>query len=100
MKELKNRIRENKYLTRNETDFIIKALEENSSLRKQVNMWQSEHAKRVLELGRLIEGIEKGKKELKDDWQLQKYPASPFSCGVRHALETIDKHLGEVDDEQ
>lgn len=64
MKELIRRIRENKYLTRNETDFIIKALEENSSLRKQVNMWQSEHAKRVLELGKLREGIKLTREEI------------------------------------
>ncbi len=64
MKELKNRIRENKYLTRNETDFIIKALEENSSLRKQVNMWQSEHAKRVLELGKLREDVKRAREEI------------------------------------
>lgn len=63
-KELKNRIRENKYLTRNETDFIIKALEENSSLHEQVNMWQSEHAKRVLELGKLHESIKQAREEI------------------------------------
>lgn len=67
MEELIRRIRENKYLTRNETDFIIKALEENSSLRKQVNMWQSEHAKRVLELGKLREGIKLAREEIENE---------------------------------
>ena len=65
-RELKNRIRENKYLTKNETDFILEALEENSSLRKQVNMWQSEHAKRVLELGRLSESIKNAIAEIQN----------------------------------
>lgn len=67
MEELIRRIRGNKYLTRNETDFIIKALEENSSLHKQVNMWQSEHAKRVLELGKLREGIKLTREEIENE---------------------------------
>ena len=93
-RELKNRIRENKYLTKNETDFIIEALEENSSLRKQVNMWQSEHAKRVLELGRLSESIKNAIEKI------QKLRGCSCSCsdGIIDDVEDIlDKLIGSED---
>ena len=93
-RELKNRIRENKYLTKNETDFIIEALEENSSLRKQVNMWQSEHAKRVLELGRLSESIKNAIAEI------QKLRGCSCSCsdGIIDDVEDILDKLIESED--
>lgn len=96
MKELIGRIRENKYLTRNETDFIIKALEENSSLRKQVNMWQSEHAKRVLELGKLREGIKQAREEIENEHNemLNKYGWSNLLI----ALEILDKLIAESEE--
>ena len=95
-RELKNRIRENKYLTKNETDFIIEALEENSSLRKQVNMWQSEHAKRVLELGRLSESIKNAIEKI------QKLRGCSCSCsdGIIDDVEDIlDKLIGSEGEE-
>lgn len=33
--------------------------------------------------------------EIENDWQLKKYPSSPFSCGLRQAIEIIDKYKGE-----
>lgn len=88
-KELRNRIRENKYLTKNETDFIIEALAENASLREQVNMWQSEHAKRVLELGRLHENIKKAREEIED--RIDNYP-DRNSSEYEDCLAILDKH--------
>jgi len=37
--------------------------------------------------------------EIENDWQLRDFPASPFSCGLRHALEIIDKYRKEACDE-
>lgn len=36
--------------------------------------------------------LDKIRAEIENDWQLKKYPSSPFSCGLRHAIEIIDKH--------
>lgn len=94
IKELIGRIRENKYLTRNETDFIIKALEENSSLRKQVNMWQSEHAKRVLELGKLREGIKLTREEIGNEVEF--WSDSPLI--KKHCLEILDRLIAESEE--
>ena len=33
--------------------------------------------------------------EIRNDWQLNKYPASPFSCGLRRAMDIIDKYKAE-----
>ena len=33
--------------------------------------------------------------EIKNDWQLKKYPSSPFSCGLRRAIEIIDRYKAE-----
>lgn len=33
--------------------------------------------------------------EIESDWQLKKYPSSPFSCGLRRAIEIIDKYKAE-----
>lgn len=33
--------------------------------------------------------------EIRNDWQLNKYPASPFSCGLRRAMYIIDKYKEE-----
>lgn len=30
--------------------------------------------------------------EIENDWQLKNFPASPFSCGLRYAIEIIDKY--------
>lgn len=39
--------------------------------------------------------IDKIRAEIESDWQLKKYPASPFSCGLRRAIEIIDKYNAE-----
>lgn len=36
--------------------------------------------------------LDKIKAEIENDWQLKKYPSSPFSCGLRRAMEIIEKH--------
>ena len=39
--------------------------------------------------------LDKIRAEIENDWQLKKYPSSPFSCGLRRAIEIIDKYKGE-----
>ena len=39
--------------------------------------------------------LDKIRTEIENDWQLKKYPSSPFSCGLRRAIEIIDKYRGE-----
>ena len=39
--------------------------------------------------------LDKIRAEIENDWQLKKYPSSPFSCGLRRAIEIIDKYRGE-----
>lgn len=39
--------------------------------------------------------IDKIRAEIENDWQLKKYPSSPFSCGLRRAIEIIDKYKEE-----
>lgn len=36
--------------------------------------------------------LDKIRAEIENDWQLKKYPSSPFSCGLRRALEIIEKY--------
>lgn len=38
--------------------------------------------------------------EIENDWQLKKYPSSPFSCGLRRAIEIIDKYKAEGGDKE
>ncbi len=40
--------------------------------------------------------FDKLRAEIENDWQLKKYPSSPFSCGLRRAIEIIDKYRNEV----
>lgn len=42
-----------------------------------------------------ISTLDEIKVEIENDWQLKKYPSSPFSCGLRRAIEIIDKHKVE-----
>ena len=44
------------------------------------------------------EVLEKIRAEIENDWQLKKYPSSPFSCGLRRAIEIIDKYKGESEE--
>ena len=46
-----------------------------------------------------IDVLEKIRAEIENDWQLKKYPSSPFSCGLRRAIEIIDKYRNEVNHE-
>lgn len=39
--------------------------------------------------------LDKIRAEILNDWQIKKFPSSPFSCGLRYALEIIDKYRGE-----
>jgi hypothetical protein len=41
------------------------------------------------------EVLDKIRAEIENDWQLKKYPSSPFSCGLRQAIEIIDKYRAE-----
>jgi hypothetical protein len=40
--------------------------------------------------------LDKIRAEIKNDWQLKKFPCSPFSCGLRQAIVIIDKYREEV----
>lgn len=40
--------------------------------------------------------LDKIKAEIENDWQLKEYPNCPFSCGLRRAIEIIDKYELEV----
>lgn len=42
------------------------------------------------------EVLDKIRAEIKNDWQLKKFPCSPFSCGLRQAIVIIDKYREEV----
>lgn len=39
--------------------------------------------------------LDKIRAEIENDWQLRDFPASSFSCGLRCAIEIIDKYRGE-----
>ena len=43
--------------------------------------------------------LDKVRAEIENDWQLKEYPNSPFSCGLRRAIEIIDKHMAKEDKE-
>lgn len=43
-----------------------------------------------------IEVLDEIRSEIENDWQLKEYPSSPFSCGLRRAIEIIDKELEKV----
>lgn len=38
--------------------------------------------------------LDKIRAEIENDWQLKKYPSSPFACGLRRAMEIIDQVQG------
>ena len=42
--------------------------------------------------------LDKIRSEIENDWQLKKYPSSPFSCGLKRAVEIIDKYKAESED--
>jgi hypothetical protein len=46
---------------------------------------------------RSLEAWDKVIEDIESDWQLKEYPSQPFSCGLRQALEIINKYLGEVE---
>jgi hypothetical protein len=59
----------------------------------------------IMKLGAYLDGYEKGievldkiRAEIENDWQLKKYPSSPFSCGLRRAIEIIDKYKAESEE--
>lgn len=46
------------------------------------------------------EVLDKIRAEIESDWQLKKYPSSPFSCGLKRAIEIIDKYKAESEDKE
>ena len=50
----------------------------------------------IAPLNREVDVLDKIRTEIENDWQLKKYPSSPFSCGLRRAIEIIDKYRNEV----
>ena len=47
---------------------------------------------RAIANGTSLEDI---KAEIASDWMFDKFPSAPFTCGLRKALEIIDKHIGK-----
>ena len=47
-----------------------------------------------------IKVLDKIRAEIENDWQLKKYPSSPFSCGLKRAIEIIDKYKAEWRDKE
>ena len=45
-----------------------------------------------------LTALDKIRAEIKNDWQIKEYPSSPFSCGLRRAIEIIDKYKAESED--
>ena len=54
-----------------------------------------EYEKLIAPLHREVDTLDKIRTEIENDWQLKKYPSSPFSCGLRRAIEIIDKYRGD-----
>ena len=44
------------------------------------------------------DALDKIREEIENDWQLKEYPNCPFSCGLRRAIEIIDKYNSESED--
>ena len=69
---------------------------------EQITGESAEHVP-IIKLGAFLDGYEMGltdvldkiKTEIENDWQLNKFPSSPFSCGLRCAIEIIDKYKSE-----
>ena len=51
-----------------------------------------------LKVDKLQRQLDKIKAEIENDWQLKQYPSSPFSCGLRRAIEIIDKYKAESEE--
>jgi hypothetical protein len=83
MKELKNRTRENKYLTREETDFIIKTLEENPKLHERINMAEDAYKQKVNEYNTLINRLKMAKEEME------------YHKDLEHCILLMDKIIAE-----
>lgn len=59
-----------------------------------------EEHKLILELLEQGSILDKIRAEIENDWQLKRYPSSPFSCGLRHAIEIINKYKAESEDNE
>lgn len=44
--------------------------------------------------------LDKIRAEIENDWQLKEFPSSPFSCGLRRAIEIIDKYMTESEEKE
>lgn len=42
--------------------------------------------------------LDKIRADIENDWQFKKYPRSPWSCGLRRAIEIIDKYKAESEE--
>ena len=71
-------------------DLAQKALEQEPK-----SEWEQDHAILKAYSDGANEVLDKVRAEIENDWQLKKYPSSPFSCGLRRAIEIIDKYKGE-----
>lgn len=48
-----------------------------------------------------VKVLSKIRAEIENDWQLKEFPSSsPFSCGLRRAIEIIDKYMKEIEDKE
>lgn len=44
--------------------------------------------------------LDKIRAEIENDWQFKQFPRSPWSCGLRRAIEIIDKYKTESEDKE
>lgn len=65
--------------------------EQNLSM-KPKSEWEQDHEILKAYSDGANEVLDKIRAEIENDWQLKKYPSSPFSCGLRRAIEIIDKY--------
>lgn len=56
----------------------------------------------TIKIGAYLDGYDKGlevldkiRAEIENDWHLKKSPCGTFSCGLKQAIEIIDKYMGE-----
>lgn len=71
---------------------VAKKLEELPLRRKEAKRFRMKYINYRNLYEKEQEKINKIRAEIENDWQLRDFPASPFSCGLRRAIEIIDKY--------
>ena len=69
--------------------------EEYTEPRNDMDKTTIDSCKGAIELLKQKDILDKIRDEIENDWQLKQFPCSPFSCGLRQAIEIIDKYRAE-----